>query len=101
MIKLQPKQQLMVILAEECGELLQACSKILRRGSVDLDDTHMPETRELYKEKLVEELGDVYCMINLLHEWDIVSWDELEERAEYKKKKLEKWSDLVCQTLNQ
>ena len=95
MIKLQPKQQLMVILAEECGELIQVCSKILRRGCVDLDDTHMPETRELYKEKLVEELGDVYCMINLLHEWDIVSWEELEERAEYKKKKLEKWSDLV------
>lgn len=95
MIKLQPKQQLMVILAEECGELVQACSKILRRGCVDLDDTHMPETQEPYKEKLIEELGDVYCMINLLHEWDIVSWEELEERAEYKKKKLEKWSDLV------
>ena len=34
-------------------------------------------------------------MINLLHEWDIVSWDQLETREEYKKKKLEKWSDLV------
>lgn len=95
MIKLKPKQQLMVILAEECGELVQACSKILRRGCVDLDNINMPETPDPYREKLVEELGDVYCMINLLHEWDVVSWDELEERAEYKKRKLEKWSDLV------
>jgi len=91
MIKLEPKQQLMVILSEECGELIQACSKILRRGCQDLDETDSPE----YYEKLVEELGDVYCMINLLHEWDIVSWEQLEDRAEYKKKKLKKWSDLT------
>ena len=38
MMKLEPKQQLMVILSEECGELIQMCQKILRRGCVDLDD---------------------------------------------------------------
>jgi len=90
MMKLEPKQQLMVILSEECGELIQICQKILRRGCVDLDNKD-----EDYYIKFVEELGDVYTMINLMHEWDIVSWDDLEKRAEYKLEKLKKWSDLV------
>ena len=89
-MKLTPKQQLMVILSEECSELVQICQKILRRECVDLDDT-----TEEYYQKLVEELGDVYCMIDLLHEWDIVSWESLEHRVEYKKEKLKKWSDLI------
>ena len=87
---LSPKQQLMVILSEECGELIQTCSKILRRGCIDLDDTSSE-----YYESFVEELGDVYAMIDILHEWDIMSWEQIEHRAEYKRKKLEKWSDLV------
>ena len=31
MNKLDQRQQLMVVTMEECGELVQACSKILRR----------------------------------------------------------------------
>ena len=26
-------------------------------------------------------------MINLLHEWDVISWDEIEERERVKRKK--------------
>ena len=84
MKELDPQQQLMVITMEECGELIQVCSKILRQAS--------------YQEKrqeLVEELGDLQCMINLMHEWDVVSYSEIEERAEIKRQKLIKWSELV------
>lgn len=84
MKELDPQQQLMVITMEECGELIQVCSKILRQAT--------------YKEKrqeLVEELGDLQCMINLMHEWDVVSYTEIEERAEIKRQKLSKWSELV------
>ena len=84
MKELDPQQQLMVITMEECGELIQVCSKILRQAS--------------YQEKrqeLVEELGDLQCMINLMHEWDVVSYSEIEERAEIKRLKLRKWSELV------
>ena len=84
MKELDPQQQLMVITMEECGELIQVCSKILRQAT--------------YKEKrqeLVEELGDLQCMINLMHEWDVVSYSEIEERAEIKRQKLSKWSELV------
>ena len=87
---LSPKQQLMVILSEECGELIQICQKILRRECRDLDDRN-----EDYYEKLVEEVGDVYTMIDLLHDWDIISWEQLEERRDYKIEKLKKWSDLI------
>ena len=84
MRELDARQQLMVITMEECGELVQVCSKILRQGTFDNKREH-----------LVEELGDVLCMMQLIQEWDIVSWQELEDRAEVKRSKLSKWSDLV------
>ena len=44
-------QELLTITMEECGELIQACSKAIR-----CDDYHD-------NEKLIEEIGDVMCMI--------------------------------------
>ena len=34
-------------------------------------------------------------MIDLLVEWDVLSWDEIEKRREVKRKKLSKWSELI------
>ncbi len=83
MKKLEGRQQLLVITMEECGELIQACSKALRK-------------QDLFgQENLKDEIGDVYAMINLLVEHDVVSWTDLEERVKYKKLKLKQWSDLV------
>ena len=75
-------QQLMCITMEECGELIQACSKALRRQ--DIDD-----------QNLRDEIGDVMCMIELMQEWDIVGWTEIENRVEHKRDKLKQWSGLV------
>ena len=75
--------QLMVITMEECGELVQACSKAIRK------DNH----RE--NQLLKEEIGDVYAMIQLMTKFDIVSWEELDERVKVKNKKLSKWSELI------
>ena len=85
--ELDARQQLMVVTMEECGELVQACSKILRRREL-YGDTK-------YINNLKEEIGDVYCMIKLMQEWDIVSWEELEERDLVKREKLKKWSELI------
>ena len=82
MRKLDARQQLMVLLMEECGELIQECSKNLRRSEV-FDRT-----------KFKEEVGDVYAMIDLCVEWDLLSWTEIEERRNYKRSKLSRWSDL-------
>ena len=83
MNKLDERQQLLVILMEECGELIQECSKNLRRG-------------ELFdKPDFKKEVGDVYAMIELLVEWDVLSWEDIENRRDEKRKKLSKWSDLI------
>ena len=76
-------QELLTITMEECGELIQACSKAIR-----CDDYHD-------NEKLIEEVGDVMCMIELLQQYDLVSYQEIDERVIEKRKKLEKWSNLI------
>ena len=87
MKKLDARQELLVITMEECGELIQACSKALRRGELfQYSDS---------EQKLKEEGGDVYTMLDLLVEWDVLSWSEIEERRNIKREKLKKWSDLI------
>ncbi len=76
-------QELMTITMEECGELIQACSKAIRR-----DDYYD-------NEKLTEEVGDVMCMFELLHEYDLISWSDIDKRVLVKKEKLKKWSKLL------
>ena len=80
MVKLQ---ELLTITMEECGELIQECSKAIRCSHY------------YGNERLVEEVGDVMCMIELLHDYDLISWDEVEERVLVKKDKLKQWSDLI------
>lgn len=74
---------------EECGELTQRCSKIIRKF-----DT-VEEITEDQRVKLVEEMGDVYCMFELIIEHGITDWSELNERALYKVNKLKEWSKLI------
>ena len=50
------RQELMTITMEECGELIQACSKAIRCGTYEKNDD------------LIEELCDVKCMIDLMIE---------------------------------
>ena len=84
---LDARQQLLVITMEECGELIQACSKALRRGELYENSDSESERKK--------EVGDVYAMINLLQEWDVLSWGEIEERENIKRRKLSRWSDLI------
>ena len=77
------RTQLMVIMMEECGELIQACSKALRKE--DFYDN----------QSLIDEVGDVYTMMEIMHEFDIISWTDIEKRVEEKRLKLSKWSDLI------
>ena len=54
MNKLEGRQQLLVITMEECGELIQACSKALRK-------------KDLFgQQNLKDEIGDVYTL-SLIH----------------------------------
>ena len=74
--------ELMVITMEECGELIQECSKAIR-------------CQEFDKDSLKEELSDVMCMLELMVENKIITRTELSNGANLKKMKLIKWSNLV------
>ena len=81
-LQMDKLQELLTITMEECGELVQACSKAIR-----CDDYHD-------NKKLIEEAGDVMCMLELLHEYDLISWNDVDKRIKVKKEKLKKWSSL-------
>ncbi len=93
MNKLDTQQQLFVIMMEECGELIQQCSKCLRQPN----DVHGSQKYRLEdnKKKLIEEIGDVYAMIELMIKNNIVTWTDVYNRAEVKREKLKQWSDLI------
>ena len=76
-------EELMVVTMEEWGELIQACSKAIRRD------------KYYDNKKILEEVGDVMCMVELMHEFDLFSWDDVDARVEVKREKLKKWSNLV------
>jgi NTP pyrophosphatase (non-canonical NTP hydrolase) len=83
-------QQLMAITAEECGELTQVCMKIMRKYN-SLDKT----SNDKYIELLVEEAGDVLCMLELMSEHGIFDWQQIYARADVKREKLKLWSTLI------
>ena len=76
------KEELMIITMEECGELIQECSKAIRM-------------KDYNRNELKDEIGDVLCMIDLLKSNGIVSGRELKNQVELKKLKLMKWSKLL------
>ena len=80
---LNHEKELFCITAEECGELVQACMKIARWGV---------EKKKL--QDLIEELGDVSLMIDLIVDAGYVTKDEIKARKQVKKLKLKKYSSL-------
>ena len=47
--------------------------------------------------QLSDEIGDVMTLINIAHEYDMFSWDDVLEREEVKREKLKTWSNLVSE----
>lgn len=80
--------ELLTITMEECAEVIQACSKIIRFGMDSKFD------KMTARDHLEKELGDLQCMIDLLHSNDMVSYTAMDNYAEAKREKLRKWSNL-------
>ena len=78
--EMEKLEELMVITMEECGELIQECSKSIRMQDYNRDE-------------LKEELSDVMCMLELMIDNKIVTRQELSNGANLKKMKLMKWSN--------
>ena len=83
-------KETLIILQEECAEVIQAVSKISRFGL----DNYKPGKPKTNREHLEEELGDLQAMVEILQELDIVSFSNIEKAAEAKREKLKIWSNI-------
>ena len=81
--KLNWRNELLVITSEEASEIVKVVSKILRYGMQPKDQT-----------ALIEEIGDMQCMIDLIVEHKLITKTQIKNRIKIKRKKLEKWSNL-------
>lgn len=76
--------ELLTVLQEECAEVIQEASKIKRFG-------HLPDNLTRFE----KEIGDLWCMIELCHEYDLISYTAIEEYSQLKREKLKKYSDIL------
>ena len=81
--------QMMVITMEECGELTQVCSKLLRKRHTQ------NEISDETKYKLTKEVADVMCMIELMEDEGLIEHDEIRAGIQSKRDKLRVWSNLI------
>ena len=82
-------QELMVLTMEECGELTQRCSKIIRKFET------LDEVTEEQRVLLLEEVGDVQCLIDLMIDCGLLTKAEIDARIDTKRNKLKIWSKLI------
>ena len=84
------ERELLLILQEECAEVIQAISKIFRFGI----DTEW--NGESNRNSLEEEIGDLICMIEMTSDskFDICNIDNLILASVNKEQKLRKYSSL-------
>ena len=77
-------KETLTILSEECAEVIQANSKLIRFGPYDEENI----------KELEKELGDVMAMVMILDYYGYVSIADIQENIEPKLKKLKKYSKI-------
>jgi NTP pyrophosphatase (non-canonical NTP hydrolase) len=82
------QKEVLLIAQEECAEVTQAISKIFRFG---IDGSHNERTN---RERLMEELGDLHCMIEFIVESGLIDRKDLLNASGLKRHKLLKWSNI-------
>lgn len=83
-------QEILLILQEECAEVVQAISKCQRFGL----DGVKPGKPKTNREHLQDELGDLLTMIELLIDHGIVTEAALLDAQFAKRDKLKQWSNI-------
>ena len=79
----------MGILQEECAEVIQIISKINRFGLYSVNP--FIDNSKNNQQLLIDEVGDVYALIEKLEERGLFTREQIEARAAYKKDKLQKY----------
>jgi len=82
------EKEIMLICQEECAEVTQAISKVFRFG---FDSEYNGKTNH---QRLIEEVGDLLCMINLLIEKEIIPEMATYKASFEKRAKLQEWSSI-------
>ena len=59
---------------------------------------NIDQVEEKWKQKLLEEVGDVYCMTDLILDHGFIDEDLVYQRAQIKREKLKTWSTLINDT---
>ena len=81
--------EILDILQEECAEVIQAISKVRRFG---MENTYKDGGTQ--REHLIQELGDVTLLIELLHAHQLCTDKELHAAQVRKSQKLTQWSKI-------
>jgi NTP pyrophosphatase (non-canonical NTP hydrolase) len=85
-------QEALIILQEECAEVIQAASKCFRFG---IDNEHKSGTTQ--RSNLEMEIGDMLALVDILVEQGVVDLNNLNIAKINKIEKLKVWSNLYEQ----
>lgn len=80
----------LIILQEECAEVVQEVSKCFRFG---LDSKHY-KTGLTHTTMLEHEIGDVLALVDILVDGGVINLNNLELAKAAKKEKLKLWSSI-------
>lgn len=80
----------LAILAEECGEVMQAIGKVLRHGYDDYSPTD--ETKTSNRRRLESEVGDLSTAIDVMRFAGDMDDDAINAAAESKLRRLPNWT---------
>lgn len=86
----EKNREALVILQEECAEVIQEVSKCFRFG---MDSVHY-KTGLKHSSMLEMEIGDMLAMVDILIDQGVINRAGLELAAANKKIKLKEWSSL-------
>lgn len=78
----------LALLAEECGEVVQAVAKILRHGY----RSYHPDTGVYNVESLTREVGDLQAVVSLMMLCGDMEPKQVTEAVRAKLKKLRRWT---------
>ena len=82
-------QEALIILKEECAEVIQAVSKCYRFG---LDNSHKSGLTQ--RANLELEVGDMLALVDILVDQGVIDLNNLQTAKLNKVEKLKKWSSL-------
>ena len=83
--KLSPEvAELLAVLAEECGEVVQRVGKILRHGI----DNANPYNGVMNRASLEDELTDIMTVVDLLSRLGILNWERINDAIPAKLERL-------------